>query len=143
MRDLVRQEFGRGNAMPVVCFPDDNAAVPDTRRLTAVVIDPQTEWDDDKATRERIHRWTRERGNSPRLYPGALVWCVKKPGRELRDSIADLLAWRRVARDVEEGLLGSEFSDANHSEVNDKVHEARAERPRRSVGQLPISGVAG
>ena len=124
MRELVRQEFGRGNAMPVVCFPDDNAAVPDTRRLTAVVIDPQTEWDDDKATRERIHRWTRERGNSPRLYPGALVWCVKKPGRELRDSIADLLAWRRVARDVEEGLLGSEFSDANHSEVNDKVHEA-------------------
>ena len=124
MRELVRQEFGQGKAMPVVCFPDDNAAIADTRRLTAVVIDPQAEWDDAGATRERIRRWTRERGNSPRLYPGALVWCVKKPGRELRDSIADLLAWRRVAREVEEGLLGSEFSDANHSEVNDKVHEA-------------------
>ena len=89
-----------------------------------MVVDPQTEWDDDKATRERIRRWTRERGNSPRLYSGALVWCVKKPGRELRDSIADLLAWKRVAREVRKGLLGSEFNDANHSEVRAKVREA-------------------
>ena len=124
MRDVVRQEFGRGNALPVSYFPEDGAGVSDSRRLTAVVIDPQTEWDAAGETRERIRCWTRERGNSPRLYPGALVWCVKKPGRELRDSIADLLAWRRVARDVEEGLLGSEFGAANRSEVSAKVREA-------------------
>ena len=125
MRELVRQEFGRGNAMPVVCFPDDNAAVADTRRLTAVVIDPQAEWDDAGATRERIRHWTLERGNSRRLYPGALVWCVKKPGRELRDSTADLLAWQRVARELQDELLGSEFNDANHGEVQAKVREAK------------------
>lgn len=124
MRDIVRQEFGRGNAMPVTYFPDNGAAVADSRRLTAVVIDPQTEWHDDGATLRRIHRWTRQRGNSPRLYPGALVWCIKKPGRELRASTADLLAWKRVAREVEEGLLGSEFSDANRSEVRAKVSDA-------------------
>ena len=38
MRELVRQEFGKGNAMPVACFPEDNAAVADTRRLTAVAV---------------------------------------------------------------------------------------------------------
>ena len=124
MRDLVRQEFVRGGDLPVVYFPEDGAAVADSRRLTAVVIDPQTEWDDAGATRERIGRWTRERGHTPRLYPGALVWCVKKPGRELRDSIADLLAWQRVASEVAEGLLGSEFGVANRREVDAKVREA-------------------
>ena len=124
MRELVKQEFGKGSAMPVVCFPDDGAAVADSRRLTAVVIDPQTEWDAERQTRARIRGWTRERGSSPRLYPGALVWCVKKPGRELRNSIADLLAWQRVARDVQEELLGSEFNDANRREVDAKVREA-------------------
>ena len=38
MRELVRQEFGKGKAMPVACFPEDNAAVADTRRLTAVAV---------------------------------------------------------------------------------------------------------
>ena len=124
MRELVRQEFGRGGAMPVTYFPEDNAAVADSRRLTAVVIDPQTEWDAAGSTLKRLRRWTRERGNSPRLYPGALVWCVKKPGRELRNSIADLLAWQRVARDVADGLLGREFGAANRSEVGATVREA-------------------
>ena len=124
MRDLVRQEFGKGSAMPVVYFPDDAAAVPDARRLTTIVIDPQTEWDNAGAVRERLGLWTRQRGHAPRLYPAALVWCVKKPGRQLRDSIADLLAWQQVAREVQENLLGSEFSDANHSEARAKVAEA-------------------
>ena len=123
MLRVVRDEFGKGNAMPVTCFPEDGAAVPDSRRLTAVVIDPRTEWDADGETRRRISKWTRERGNSPRLYPGALVWCIKKPGRELRDSIAEYLAWQRVVRDVDEGLLGAEFSDANRNEVQATVKE--------------------
>ena len=32
--------------MPVVYFTEDGANVPDSRRLTAVVIDPGTEWDE-------------------------------------------------------------------------------------------------
>ena len=124
LRRIVQQEFSKGNAMPVACFPADSAAVADSRRLPAVVVDPQTEWGDNGQTRERISKWTRNRGNSPRLYPGALVWSIKKQGRDLRDSVAELLAWRRVARDVDEGLLGSEFSDANRNEVQTRVREA-------------------
>ena len=120
----VRDEFSKGNAMPVSYFPEDGPAVPDSRKLTVVVIDPQTEWDADGGTRRSISQWTRERGKSPRLYPGALVWCVKKPGRELRDSIAEYLAWQKVAHDVDEGLLGAEFNDANRNEVQAKVKES-------------------
>ena len=127
MRSIVQQEFSKGNAIPVACFPSDSAAVADSRRLIAVVVDPQTEWDVEGATRGRIREWTRMRGNSARLYPGALVWAIKKPGRELRHSIAELLAWQRVARDVDEGLLGSESSDANRNEVQVKVKEAEQE----------------
>ena len=32
------------------------------------------------------------------VYPGALVWCLKKPGRDLRDKVELMLAWKRVAR---------------------------------------------
>ena len=124
MDQLIREEFNKGNGLAVTFFPDDGAAVPDSRRLTAVVMGPTTEWDDAGRTRARVSQWTRERGNTARLYPGALVWSVKKPGRELRDSIAELLAWQRVARDVAEGLLGSEFTDANRGEVQAKVREA-------------------
>ena len=33
-----------------------------------------------KASRvvERVGRWTKERGSSPRLYPGSLVWCASE-----------------------------------------------------------------
>jgi len=124
MLSIAQQEFNKGNAIPVACFPADSTAVADSRRLTVIVIDPQTEWADNGQTRERIGKWTRNRGNSPRLYPGALVWAIKKPGRDLRDSAAELLAWQRVVRDVDEGLLGSEFSDANRNEVQTKVREA-------------------
>ena len=46
----------------------------------------------------RLAEWTRQRGKSPRLYPGALVWCLKKPGRDLRDKVEMALAWKRVAK---------------------------------------------
>ena len=124
MQQLIRQEFSKGNGLAFTFFPDDGAAVADSRRLTAVVMDPTTEWDDAGRTRERISQWTRERGNTSRLYPGALVWSIKKPGRELRDSVAELLAWQRVDHDVGEGLLGSEFTDANRGEVQAKLREA-------------------
>ena len=60
MRDPVRQEFGKGSIMPLVCFPDDSAAVADSRRMTTVVIDPQTEWGDDGQTHAHISHWTRQ-----------------------------------------------------------------------------------
>ena len=109
MRSLIQKEFERNAGVPLVFFPTEGAAVPDTPRLVMVVADPCLEWTDGGPLREQIAEWTKQRGKSPRLYPASLVWCVKKPGRDLRDKVEVWLAWKRVAREVAEGTLGGRF----------------------------------
>ena len=121
---LAEGEFKRGAALPVAVFPEDGAAVPDSPRLVLVVLDPGAEWRDDGPTAARVAEWTRKRGAAPRLYPGALVWCARRPGRGLRDKAASWLAWRRVAREAAEGLLGAEFDRADRAEVQARTREA-------------------
>ena len=121
---LVADEFQRGASIRVEPFPPDGAAIPDTPRLTLVVADPDIEWTESGAVRAQISEWTRMRGNSPRLYPAALVWCLKKPGRGLRDRVESLLAWRRVAREVADGTLGGEFDRNDRAELQSWVKEA-------------------
>ena len=123
IRKLIESEFARGATLPVIPFPEDGAAVQDSPRLTIVIVDPETAWGEGTAV-ESIGQWTGERGTSPRLYPGSLVWCVKKPGRELRDRVELWLAWRRVEREVAEGVLGAEFDRADRAELRTKVKDA-------------------
>ena len=124
MRKLVEEEFRRGASIPVVAFPGDGAEIPDTPRLTLVVADPEVEWSGGGSLRAQLAEWTRQRGKSPRLYPGALVWCLKKPGRDLREKVELALAWRRVAREVAEGTLGGEFERSDRAELQSKVKDA-------------------
>jgi hypothetical protein len=124
LRKLVEEEFRRGASISVVAFPGDGAEIPDTPRLTLVVADPELEWSGGGSLRAQLAEWTRQRGKSPRLYPGALVWCLKKPGRDLREKVEVGLAWRRVAREVAEGTLGSEFDRNDRAELQSKVKEA-------------------
>ncbi len=124
VRKLVEEEFRRGASIPVVPFPSEAAEIPDTPKLTLVVADPEMEWPGNQTLREQLSEWTRQRGKSPRLYPGALVWCLKKPGRELRERIEVMLAWRRVAREVTEGTLGGEFEKNDRAELQTKVKDS-------------------
>ncbi|MDO8477813.1 MAG: DUF499 domain-containing protein [Candidatus Rokubacteria bacterium] len=124
LRKLVEEEFRRGASIPVVAFPGDGAEIPDTPRLTLVVADPEVEWSGGGSLRAQLAEWTRQRGKSPRLYPGALVWCLKKPGRDLRDKVEVGLAWKRVAREVAEGTLGGEFDRNDLAELRSKVKDA-------------------
>ena len=124
IRKLVEGEFRRGATLPVVVFPEDSAAVQDSPRLVLVILDPETEWRGDYQVVERIGEWTKERGKSPRLYPGSLVWCVRKPGRELRDKVELWLAWQRVAHEVAEGVLGAEFDRTDRAGVQAKIKDA-------------------
>ena len=123
-RKLVEGAFRQGATLPVVPFPGDGTAVQDSPRLTLIVLDPDTVWQDGNQAAERISRWTKERGQSPRLYPGSLVWCVRKPGRELREKVALWLAWQRVAREVTEGVLGSEFDRGERADVQARLKDA-------------------
>ena len=124
LRKLVEEEFRRGASISVEAFPADGAEIPDTPRLTLVVADPEVEWSGGGSLRAQLAEWTRQRGKSPRLYPGALVWCLKKPGRDLRDKVELGLAWKRVAREVAEGTLGGEFDRSDRAELQSKVKDA-------------------
>ncbi len=124
VRKVVEEEFGRAASIPVVYFPEDGDSVQDSPRLALVVVDPVEEWRDSGQLAERIGRWTKERGRSPRLYPGALVWSIRKPGRELRECVEQMLAWRRVAHEVSQGILGDDFDRSDRSEVQARVREA-------------------
>ena len=124
IRKLIEGEFKRGATLPVVFFPEDSPAVQDSPRLALIVLDPETEWRDGDQVVERIGDWTKERGKSPRLYPGSLVWCARKPGRELSEKVELWLAWQRVAREVVEGVLGAEFDRNDLAEVQAKVKDS-------------------
>ncbi len=124
IRKLVEEEFTRGANLPVIPFPDDGATIQDAPRLILVLVDPEAEWELGGKTAKKIERWTKERGTSPRLHPASLVWCAKKPGRELKNRVEMWLAWRRVSLDVAEGVLGTEFGRADQNELQSKVRDA-------------------
>ena len=124
IRKLIEDEFKKGATLPIKFFPGDSTDVQDSQRLTLIVMDPEAEWMDSSQVIERIGRWTRERGNAPRLYPGSLVWCARRPGRELRDKVELWLAWRRVAQEVAEGILGVEYDRADRLAVQAQVEDA-------------------
>ena len=88
------------------------------------MADPDNEWSGSGQMRENLAEWTKQRGSSPRLYPGSLVWAVKKAGRELRGKVEMWLAWKRVATEVAEGTLGADFDPADRAEIKTKVADA-------------------
>lgn len=124
MRATIQKEFDRGASIPIVPFPADGSAVQDTPKLTLVVFEPESEWTGGGSLRQQIAEWTRQRGKSPRLYPGSLVWCLKKPGRDLRNKVELWLAWKRVAKEIAEGTLGGDFDRADRAEIHSKVTDA-------------------
>jgi hypothetical protein len=124
IRKLVETEVARGATVPVVPFPEDSSAVQDSPRLTLVIVDPEAEWKAGGQIVDRIAQWTKERGTLRRLYPGSLIWCAKKPGRELRERVELWLAWRRVAREVAEGVLGADFDRVDRADLQAKVKDA-------------------
>lgn len=124
MRNLVQREFDRGASIPTVYFPEDSSVIQDSPKLTLVVVDPESEWRGNDALRRQIAEWTKQRGKSLRLYPGSLVWCVRKPGRDLREKVELWLAWKRVEREVREGILGSDLDNTDKVEIHAKVSDA-------------------
>ena len=133
MRAMIQKEFDKGASIPRVFFPAEGTAIQDTPRLTLVVADPGHEWSSAGPVREEIAEWTKQRGGSPRLYPGSLVWAVKKPGRDLREKVELWLAWRRVATEVAEGTLGGDFDPADRADLKTKVVDAER-RPATKSG---------
>jgi hypothetical protein len=124
MWNLVKKEFERGASIPLVPFPKDGSAIQDSPKLTLVLMDPEFEWTATGSLGQQISEWTKQHGKSPRLYPGSLIWCLKKPGRDLRDKVELWLAWKRVFTEVTEGTLGADFDRADRADIQSKVKDA-------------------
>jgi len=124
MKSLVKKEFERGASIPLVPFPNDGSAIQDSPKLTLVVMDPELEWTGAGSLRQQIAEWTKQHGKSPRLYPGSLIWCLKKPGRDFREKVELWLAWKRVFSEVTEGTLGADFDRADRADIQSKVKDA-------------------
>ena len=138
MHKLIEEQFRRGTSLPVMCFPEDGAAVPDNPKLILVILDPTQEWTSQAALRRQLADWTKLRGKSPRLYPGAIVWCAKKPGRDLRETVETWLAWKRVQQEVTDGVLGTDFDQTDRAEIRGKLAEAE-EIARQEVWAATVS----
>lgn len=123
MRQLVHKEFARGASIPVIPFPTDGTSIQDTPKLVLVLGDPTCEWSGGDV-RQQIAEWTKHRGKSPRLYPGSLVWCFKKEGRDLRNKVEMCLAWKRVAKEIADGTLGGDFDRSDLAGIHSKVTDA-------------------
>jgi hypothetical protein len=65
-----------------------------------------------------------EKANKFKGVTEFLVWCIKRPGRDLREKIELWLAWKRVAREIVEGTLGSDFDRGDRAEIQSKVADA-------------------
>jgi hypothetical protein len=124
MRAFIQKEFERGRSIPMVALPADGTEVQDSPKLTLVVAEPDCEWTGSGTLRQQIAEWTKMRGKSPRLYPGSLVWCLKKPGRDLREKVELWLAWKRVAKEIAEGTLGGDFDKTDRADLQAKVTDA-------------------
>jgi len=124
MQKVVREQFERNSPIRIEPFPAESVDVDNSPRLQVVVVGPDREWAPTGATREMIRDWTQKRGESARDYPAALVWCVKKAGKELREKAELVLAWRRVQKELQEGTLGTDVQAADLRGVKDSLDDA-------------------
>lgn len=124
MRALVQKQFEKGANIPIVPFPEDSGAIPDSPRLTLVLMEPGTEWPGSGTVRQQVAEWTKNRGDSSRLYPGSLLWCFRKPGRDFREKVENWLAWKRVSDELAKGVLGGDFDKGDRAEVHTKAGDA-------------------
>ena len=124
LRKLIEGEFEKGPRYPLERCPEDPGAIPDSPKLTLILMDQSREWTGAGSQRRQVADWTRRRGPSTRSYSGALVWCFKKPGRELRDKVELWLAWKRVAREVQEGTLGADYDRTDLADIRTGVQQA-------------------
>lgn len=121
VRALVKEEWERDAPVPVVWFPGNSMDVPDQPRLRIVVSSPEKPLDEKQ--RGILADGTTHHGDASRLYPAAVVWCLRSPGRDLAEKAELYLAWKRVVEEIDAGLLG-EFDPAERQEARREAKNA-------------------
>ena len=122
---LIKKAFEKNRGPhSIVFFPATSADIPDSPKLTIVVMDLENEWQGSGPLAKTVFTWSKNKGASTRLYPYSLVWCVKRPGKDLREKIETMLAWSKVKAEAETGQLGADIDRAEIISVKTKAEEA-------------------
>ena len=58
------------------------------------------------------------------MYPAALVWCSRKPGKDLRDKVEFWLAWQKVKGEIDAGTMGPEFEAPELNALSQQIKNA-------------------
>ena len=61
------------------------------------------------------------------LYPAALVWCSRKPGRDLMNKVEFWLAWQKVRGEIDGGTMGPEFEAPEMKALSQQIRTAGEE----------------
>ena len=126
-RRLVRSVFEAGNPVALIPFPADPASMRNTPRLALVIADPTLQWDASDALRRRLAEWTYRRSNGARLFPAALIWCLRRPGASLFEHVETALAWRAVRQDLAAALLSDDTDPDEVRSIDASVRAAEAD----------------
>ncbi len=124
IRTLVKDEIKRGASIPVEPFPADSSTVPDSPRLTLVVLDPISEWDAGEAIRAD-RRLDQESGQIVAVIPRRLglvrTQARARPAGEGRTAAGLAPRATRRAR----GLAGGGLRASGPSRDPDQGHVGR------------------
>ena len=98
--------------------------------MTLVVMGPDEEWREDNHIAQ----------GHPGCTPAALVWCCRRPGRDLRDRVELWLAWQKVKSEIDAGNMGPEFERSELNAVAQWVRNTEQEAPIKAEARIREMG---
>jgi flagellar motor protein MotB len=122
MFEIVRQIFRDKQELNLNFFPKAPDAVADHPLLTLIIMPPDLELN--MVALGQLTDWTINNGQTPRQYPGGILWLVPEAGFGLRSSIEDWLAWQSTKRDADRGLLG-DLESSDQQMMQDELKRAK------------------
>jgi hypothetical protein len=101
VRTAIRDEFGKGNSIERVFFPDKTGDIADRAVLMLAVMGPDRALSE-PGTQSLIAIMSREHGQSSRIFKSAVVWSVAEDAGILKEEARKLLAWSDILGERDE-----------------------------------------
>jgi Protein of unknown function (DUF499) len=98
VRTAIRDEFGKGNSLENVFFPEKTGDISDRAILMLAVMGPDRALVE-PGTRSLIDAMSREHGQSSRVFKSGVIWSVAEDAGTLREEARKLLAWTDILGD--------------------------------------------
>jgi hypothetical protein len=133
--NTIRRQRDRGELAGVHVAPSGSADVEDDDRVRLVILppsEPHMRGSDDSPAMQLARELLEYRGSAPRLYRNMIVFlaCDQQRLDELRQGMAEALAWREISNESEQLDLGAQQA----AQARSKAGEAEATVARRLAG---------